>query len=63
MIPTTSWDHIWHGVAQWVGVTTPADMDVVLPNRNNFVEGEMFGADELFGTPGPVRARERFLRY
>ena len=45
MIPTTSWDMIWHGVAEWFGVDT-ADMGAVIPNKDNFPtvfhEADMF---------------------
>ena len=36
-IPTTSWDSIWNGVLQWIGVKTETDLDYCLPNRNNTV--------------------------
>uniref|UniRef100_A0A7S4JY73 DUF1501 domain-containing protein n=1 Tax=Odontella aurita TaxID=265563 RepID=A0A7S4JY73_9STRA len=36
LIPTTSWDSLWNGVAQWFGITDEADLNYVLPNRNNF---------------------------
>ena len=45
MIPTTSWDMIWHGVAEWFGVDA-ADMGAVIPNKDNFPtvfhEADMF---------------------
>lgn len=36
LIPTTSWDAIWNGVAQWYGISSEDDLDYVLPNRGNF---------------------------
>ena len=36
MIPTTSFDAIWYGVAQWLGVTSLDEMEYILPNSNNF---------------------------
>eukprot|EP00957_Ditylum_brightwellii_P093391 7111501-Ditylum_brightwellii.AAC.1 len=33
MIPTTPWDAILNGVAQWCGVTNSSDLDRVLPMR------------------------------
>jgi len=36
LIPTTSWEAMWNGIAQWFGVTGEAALDSVLPNRNNF---------------------------
>lgn len=35
VLPTTPWEGLWYGLAQWFGV--PArDMDTVLPNAKNF---------------------------
>jgi len=36
LVPTTSWDALWNGVAQWFGVTDDADLNYVIPNRKNF---------------------------
>eukprot|EP00934_Nitzschia_sp_Nitz4_P009264 Nitzschia sp. Nitz4//scaffold316_size20630//7257//13186//NITZ4_008656-RA/size20630-snap-gene-0.2-mRNA-1//1//CDS//3329547514//9254//frame0 len=61
MIPTTSWDAVWNGVLQWVGVTSDEDLDYCLPNRHNTVnpveglpdsfplynEGDLFKATAL----------------
>jgi uncharacterized protein (DUF1501 family) len=47
LIPTTSLDAMWHGVAQWMGVEE-ARMDEVLPNRANFPAGDMFTRGQLF---------------
>ena len=46
LIPTTSWDQIWPGIAQWAGVTSGTDFDLICPNRGNFPF--VFNADELF---------------
>jgi len=37
MIPTTPWDAMWQGTAEWFGIppNSPA-MDKVLPMHNNF---------------------------
>jgi uncharacterized protein (DUF1501 family)/uncharacterized protein (DUF1800 family) len=48
MIPTTSWDMIWHGVAQWFGVDSK-DMSTVLPNIGNFPT-MLHGADMFEAT-------------
>lgn len=37
IMPTTSWDAIWNGVAEWMGVE-PEQLGDVLPNRDNVVE-------------------------
>jgi uncharacterized protein (DUF1501 family) len=36
-IPTTSWDSIWHGVIQWLGVENSDDIDYCLPNKDNTI--------------------------
>mmetsp|Transcript_68973 Transcript_68973/g.102503 ORF Transcript_68973/g.102503 Transcript_68973/m.102503 type:complete len:362 (-) Transcript_68973:419-1504(-) len=36
LIPTTSWDALWYGVAQWFGIDTPDELKDVLPNNGNF---------------------------
>jgi hypothetical protein len=36
MWPCSSWDSLWNGVAQWIGVTEEDDLDYVLPNCANF---------------------------
>eukprot|EP00586_Coscinodiscus_wailesii_P017163 CAMPEP_0172518280 /NCGR_PEP_ID=MMETSP1066-20121228/290722_1 /TAXON_ID=671091 /ORGANISM="Coscinodiscus wailesii, Strain CCMP2513" /LENGTH=2420 /DNA_ID=CAMNT_0013300633 /DNA_START=56 /DNA_END=7314 /DNA_ORIENTATION=- len=48
VIPTTPWDAVWNGVAQWFGITNSNDLDVVLPNRNTF-SGDLFTQDYLYG--------------
>jgi len=46
VIPTTSWEAVWNGVAEWYGVPA-ADMEFVLPNSPNFPSG-LFSKDDLF---------------
>ena len=46
ILPTTSWDAIWNGVALWFGVSEDR-MDVVLPNRGNFA-AQLCDASTLF---------------
>ena len=36
IIPSTSWESMWYGIAQWFGVEEGATMDTVLPNLRNF---------------------------
>jgi hypothetical protein len=36
LLPCSSWDSLWNGVAQWFGVTEEEDLNYVLPNRENF---------------------------
>lgn len=33
LLPTTSWDCIWNGVSEWLGVEEDKDLDYILPNR------------------------------
>jgi len=37
LMPTTSWEAMWHGLAQWMGVEDAA-MEGVLPNLRKFTE-------------------------
>ena len=55
MIPSTPWDSVWYGIAQWMGVESEADLDTVLPNRDSFPDCVMFTDQVLFKdgvTPG-----------
>jgi len=58
IIPTTSWDAVWNGVVEWMGVD-PADMDMCLPNAANTVEEgfQLFSKADLFH-PDEVEAIE-----
>lgn len=51
IIPTTSWEAVWNGVAQWFGVEE-ADMDDVLPGRASFAAAanRLFTEADLFET-------------
>jgi len=48
-MPTTSWDAIWNGVIEWLGVD-PDDMDQCLPNAANTVDDgfQIFSKADLF---------------
>jgi cullin-associated NEDD8-dissociated protein 1 len=47
LIPTSPWDAVWAGIAEWMGV--PANkMDTVLPNVANFPESTILRKAELF---------------
>lgn len=49
VVPTTPFDAIWKGVAEWFGVPpTGPDMDKVLPIHNNFPSDMLFGKADLF---------------
>jgi uncharacterized protein (DUF1501 family) len=45
-IPTTPWDSVFNGVADWVGIKAEADLNVVLPNRKKF--SSLWTAADLF---------------
>ena len=36
LVPTTSWDAMFYGVAQWFGISKEKELQYVLPNSNNF---------------------------
>jgi len=59
IIPTMSYEAVWHGLAQWMGVEDDA-MEQVLPNKRNFEctgrmgcgllsEGDMFKGPQSDG--------------
>ena len=52
LLPTTSWDAVFNGIASWLGVKN-SDLDDVCPNRNNFPMSDLFQRDELFRVPPP----------
>jgi cullin-associated NEDD8-dissociated protein 1 len=47
LLPTTSWDQIWNGLASWYGVGAK-DMDEVLPVLKNFPTDTHLRKSELF---------------
>ena len=46
IIPTTSWDSIFHSLAAWMGLEDESDLRAVLPNRDQFPD--VFPASTLF---------------
>jgi uncharacterized protein (DUF1501 family) len=65
IIPTTSWDAVWNGVLEWLGISDQTDLDYCLPNAANTVnavEGmgsfPLFTRDDLF-----VEGAARQLRF
>jgi len=59
LIPSTSWDEVWNGVGQWFGISD-AELDEVLPNRNNFEN--LLGRDDLFVQEAAEEKRRKYLR-
>ena len=47
MIPTTPWDAMWKGTAEWFGVTE-GEMDKVLPMHKNFPSSKIYNKSQLF---------------
>lgn len=43
LMPTLSWESIWSGISEWMGVETDAEMKEVLPNIENTNGGIFFG--------------------
>lgn len=51
IIPTTPWEGMWHGIAEWFGVDAQADaaaMKRVLPNLGNFPPEQMIRGEQMF---------------
>lgn len=48
LIPTTPWESIWNGVAQWMGVRGDLSLDWALPNRDSWDKCSMFTDQDLF---------------
>lgn len=46
-IPSSPWEALWNGVAEWFGVSSENDLKTVLPNREPF-ENMLWTADDLF---------------
>eukprot|EP01125_Pyxidicula_operculata_P014519 TRINITY_DN483_c0_g6_i1.p1 TRINITY_DN483_c0_g6~~TRINITY_DN483_c0_g6_i1.p1 ORF type:complete len:1985 (+),score=368.79 TRINITY_DN483_c0_g6_i1:207-6161(+) len=46
-IPTTSWDAVWKGLAEWFGVEE-SQLTTVLPNLKNFEDSELFSKNIMF---------------
>jgi uncharacterized protein (DUF1501 family) len=46
LIPTLSWDAVMNGITEWMGVTNAAELDSVLPSRDNF--NNLLRANDLF---------------
>ena len=49
LMPTTSWEAVWHGIAQWLDVPA-AQMGYVLPNAANFPTTQLLRREDLFTT-------------
>jgi hypothetical protein len=47
MLPTTSWEAIWNGLGEWMGVDS-SQMDQLLPNKRNFPRSQLFSRNDFF---------------
>ena len=50
MIPTSPWDAMWKGTAEWFGIPTQ-EMDKVLPMHGNFPSETLLTKEDLFVAP------------
>ena len=48
IIPSTSWESVWTGLSEWMGVENDEDLTKVLPNLKNFQEEKLFRKGVLF---------------
>ncbi|KAL7542499.1 hypothetical protein ACHAXR_011825, partial [Thalassiosira sp. AJA248-18] len=49
IIPTSPWDAMWFGVAEWFGIpANGAEMDKVLPLHKNFPPSKLYSKEDLF---------------
>ena len=46
-IPTTPLDSVWNSIAEWMGVTSEDDLNMVVPNRNSF--SDLWDINVLYG--------------
>ncbi len=53
VVPSTPWEALWNGVAQWLGVLNDNDLKTVLPNREPF-ENALWSGVDLFHNAVPV---------
>ena len=62
VIPTTPWDAVWFGVAQWMGITDSQKLQEVIIDRQTEIQnGEFFNSSTLFKDAGAQSGR-RSLR-
>ncbi len=48
LLPTTSWEAVWHAIAQWLDVPEGEILSKVLPNAGNFPASQLFQKADLF---------------
>lgn len=47
-VPTTPWDAVWNGVANWFGIRDDASLEYAVPNRGSFDKCDLFYDSQLF---------------
>lgn len=47
IIPTTSWDSLFHSVVEWMGVETDSERDYCLPNRKQ-TGSKLYSKSDVF---------------
>ena len=55
VLPTTPWESVWSAVSEWFGVTDPAEIAKILPNKDKFTG--LWDAADIF-KPGSFGAEE-----
>jgi len=55
ILPTTPWEAVWYGLAEWFGVDL-SSMSEVLPNVDRFPLDSMLRANAVDGRPGLTKA-------
>lgn len=48
MLPTTPWEMIWYGIAEWFGADIDGSLDELLPNAANFGAYQRLTAAQLY---------------
>ncbi len=48
MLPTTSWDFFWNVISQCFGIIDEAELNKILPNRPNFLQGDHLLTKDMF---------------
>jgi hypothetical protein len=68
VMPTTSWDALFYGLTQWMGIFAQADIDHVLPNSQNFgcnlyTDSDLFksGTEVLNGCGGEFKLHNKLF--
>ena len=48
ILPTTPWEAVWSGIAEWWDITEPAARAYILPNAQNWLPEELYNRTHLF---------------